>query len=623
MHRLLAACGVFLVTAPPIAAGGAVSDEGRVTAVTVFQGQALVTREVDLPDREGLVELVVGGLPERLLPGSLYAEGPDGVEVRSVRTRVRPTDKSQRAEVQELEKRRAELTRRTQEMLVEQMLLRDRSEYLDSLEQFTAKTGAEELRHGVLNAETLTELTNLLFERREQVANRGLEITAEQNEIDQQLQLIARELATLTRGDDGSRREAVVFLNKDAGAASVRLMYLVGGAGWSPSYNLRASEDGAQVTVEYNASVTQMSGEDWTDVAMTLSTASPSLVAEAPDLAPLRVRLTAPRQEAAETRQSKLDLLRRQKALATNRGNSAFGKQPSDAFYSEAKATGFESQLVNEGVGARDGGLGGGGGFGAVYANSPEAVADTDRTLNRLADRVQLYDYTAPRQTRTRREGPADAESGRTEGVSVVYRLDGKTSLPSRSDNQLIQIASLGLDADTHRVATPVLTQYVYLQADLTNSTDTVLLAGPAATFLGDRFVGRGSVPAVSIGESFTVGLGIDESLRAGRELVDSSERVQGGNRLATLEYQLTLENFGDSETTVCLMDRLPLADGEAIKVTLSEAKPEADDRSKESGVVRWDVKVPANAIGDKFAEVRYAVTIEHDRSLTLTGVEE
>ena len=44
------------------------------------------------------------------------------------------------------------------------------------------------------------------------------------------------------------------------------------------------------------------------------------------------------------------------------------------------------------------------------------------------------------------------------------------------------------------------------------NSSKMVLLAGPVSTYIDGQFVGHGDVPTVSIGESFTVGLGIDSS---------------------------------------------------------------------------------------------------------------
>ena len=77
--------------------------EGRVSAVTVYQGQALVTRELDVPKAEGLLELVVTDLPVNVLPASLFAEPTDGVQVRSVRYRARPIEEDVRKEVRELD----------------------------------------------------------------------------------------------------------------------------------------------------------------------------------------------------------------------------------------------------------------------------------------------------------------------------------------------------------------------------------------------------------------------------------------------------------------------------------------------------------------------------------------
>ena len=57
-------------------------------------------------------------------------------------------------------------------------------------------------------------------------------------------------------------------------------------------------------------------------------------------------------------------------------------------------------------------------------------------------------------------------------------QLASRTSLPSRSDRQLIQIAALPLKGDFYRLATPVLTSFVYEEARLTNNSDRVLLAG-------------------------------------------------------------------------------------------------------------------------------------------------
>ncbi len=607
---LLVALVLVAVVALPLSAA-TVTAPGKVTEVTVFQGQALVTRVIELPDDAGLVEAVVTELPEQLLAGSLYAEPGEGVEVRSVRARNRPADSAPREEAQAIETQIKDLGRQLRALQRERAMLAQRMNYLNQLEQFTSNKASEDLNGGVLKAEALRELTDLAFTQRELAMQRDLETLTAEEDLQAQLQLAQRKLATLTGGGDKTTREAVVFVSKDQGAASVRLMYLVGGAKWSPSYNVRAKEDRSGVTLEYNASVTQMSGEDWTDVEMTLSTATPSLVATSPKLEPLTVKLAAAQVDRAEQLQSRRQLAAQQKSLADNRGNmiqyAPNAPAVSGTVMSESKPGAGEDDLFGEDKGSD---YGFGGGFGAVYDR--EGLDKFDSTLNSVACAVQVLDLQAGDVVKSA-QSPT-AESG--EGLSIVYRLPNNTSLPSRSDQQLIQIAALPMEAEFYRVATPVLTNYVYQEAKLSNSSGVVLLAGPAATFLGDRFVGRGSIPQATIGESFTVGLGIDESLRASRELADKTDRVQGGNRIASFDYELVIENFAADATEVRVRDRLPKAEGEAIKVTLVESDPKAKDDGQEDGLLEWRVEVPAS--GEK--TVAYTMTIEHDKNLQIVG---
>src|SRR5262249_26117330 len=70
----------------------------------------------------------------------------------------------------------------------------------------------------------------------------------------------------------------------------VRLNYLVDAASWHPAYKLRAGNGNKDaVGLEYLAAVVQQTGEDWSGVSMTLSTAQPMLNASPPDLKALAV----------------------------------------------------------------------------------------------------------------------------------------------------------------------------------------------------------------------------------------------------------------------------------------------------------------------------------------------
>lgn len=443
MRRMIALALLVLASSP--AWSETVTTPGKVTAVTVFQGQALVTRVIELPADGGLVEAVITDLPERALDGSLYAEPGDGVEVRSVRTRNRPVDSAPREEVQVLEEQIADIGRRLRALQRERAMLAQRMNYLNQLESFTAGKSREDVHGGVLDSDALRELTDLVFSQREETIRRELDTINEEEDLKAELQLAQRELATLTGGGQKTTREAIVFLNKQPGPATVRLMYLVGGANWSPSYNVRAKEDRSGVTLEYNASVTQMSGEDWTDVDMTLSTATPSLVASSPKLEPLSIRLASAQRDREDLLRSRNQLALEQKTLADNRGNIA---------QYAGKLAGITNRAAGEPASDSpfEGGLGGGGGFGAVY--SGESVDTFDVNLNALACAVQVLDLQAGDVVAS----TPTPSSESSEGLSVVYRLPNKTSLPSRSDQQLIQIAALPMEAEFYRVATPVLT---------------------------------------------------------------------------------------------------------------------------------------------------------------------
>ncbi|QDU90498.1 hypothetical protein Pla175_39030 [Pirellulimonas nuda] len=625
--------------------------DGDVTEVTVYQGQALVTRSVTLPgDQTGLQEVVVTNLPALILPESLYAEPGEGLEIRSVRYRTRPVEQDVRAEVRELDEQLQELRDELSAVEREQKLLADRTKYLNSLEGFTAGTAKNELEHGVLNAETLTSLTELIFSRREQVAAEELELAKSQRGLNEEINLATRKRQNITSGSATTVREAVVFVDAQEAGASLRLRYLVAGAGWSPSYNLRAGTDRKQVTVEYNAQVQQMSGEDWTDVAMTLSTATPSLVAEPPKLDPLAIRLgdspasggpkvavgaeeySRLKRQLDESRDKLSDVRNRlgelNAAVAHTPASEPQQQQPLEApAFAADSSMPYRQGSFDHSVqqsGQPYGGMGGDGQAAGRQSFQVGFGVNGDAGLNYFANESQILDFNAEGIVAKSKDSRGSQPPA--EGVSVSYKLAGRTSLPSRSDRQLIQIARLPLKGDFYRLATPVLTGYVYEEAKLTNTGDVVLLAGPASTFLGDEFVGRGAVPTVAAGESFTVGLGIDASLRAGRELVSKEETIQGGNRIVDFVYRLTVENFAGEEAQVRLVDRIPTVAEDDIKITLVDpGKKLADypDQAAERklGLLRWDLEAPAGSTGADSAAVEYTLRVEYDKELSIVGM--
>lgn len=606
--RTLALVGVLTLAPAALALEAASAGvRGTIESVTVYRGEALVTRSVPLAlatAAGGVRELIVTDLPEQIRPESLHGEGPAGAMIRSVRYRTRPIAVDNRAEVRAIDERLRTLADRGAAVARQQELIGEHRAYLASLQQFVAPTASAELTRGVLNAQTLQEMTTFVRDQRAVLAQEELDLAKEARTIAEETSVAQRERELLAGVSSRLVREAVVLIAGEA-QGDIRLRYLVGGAGWSPSYTARREAgNAAGISLEYYAAVTQLSGEDWEGVTMTLSTATPSLTARGPRLDPMRLTLSSAAEPAEQGRSGEAyQEMRRTQAEVSKARAAGRGDMVPGAPTGQAQAEG----------GLRD-----------EEKGKAEMARFADAFLNRNAVQLQLMELNdLGRFSRVQQAAVRASE----EGLSVTYAIDGKASLPSRDDRQLVRIAALPLKAEFAKVATPVLTEFIYDEAAVTNTSSMVLLAGPLTAYSDGAFVGGGDIPTIASGERFTVGFGNDSSLRATKELVERTSTVQGGNRVVALTYRLTIENFGNAEVPIRLMDRIPKAVDGQMKLTLSPTTPPVSEDAeyvrtlKRDGIMRWDVRVPAGSATEKAMVLEYGFTLEFDRQMNLSGL--
>jgi len=466
-------------------AGTEIRTAGKIEEVTLFRGQAMVTRSLEVPaGAKGTVTLLVPDLPEQVVGESLFASAPEGVTVRAVRFRTRAVAEEPRKEVRELDKKIEEIQARLRELAMEKSVLKHKAEYLTKLEGFVAPTSKVEMTKGVLNAKTLSELTLFIFEQRETLARGALELDEQERKVNEELALVKRQRSQLTARGSRTVREALLFLAKDKpGAARIGLSYLVNRATWTPSYNIRAAGDRKQIRVEYNALVRQQTGEDWNGVRLVLSTAWPTMVAQRPELSPFWVTLA----------------------------RVAKG-QPQGAYDFDARRWAGSNVELSQ-----------------AYVQQYEIPAQrkNEWALNKAAFQGQVAELRGSQKVVREAE---QALKEKTVEVSVAYRLADRTSLASRNDQQMIRIDTVTLDSAFYAVATPLISSYVYSEAEAVNASKRTLLSGLFSAYLNGDFKGRGSLALVAPGQDVTVGFGVDGQLRTRRQLVKKTEETQVGN---------------------------------------------------------------------------------------------
>ena len=432
--------------------------------------------------------------------------------------------------------------------------------------------------------DTRGEKTKELVALQQQLQN-----NAEQGEF------IKRQLQELAAGHSKTERDAVIVVDKqNAPAGKVRLNYLVDSASWRPQYKFHAGKaEKDPVQVEYLAAVMQQTGEEWTNVQLDLSTAEPLLNAAPPELTTLDVTLmpqSAPAQAGAQQPPGA-------RFTINNPGRSELDVQ-SKGLRQKAQ----QDYTANKGE------------SGQRLINRAAAVEQTNDIFNGVPAATNLSGVSSLL---------AATSPAIREGQSVTYHLNAKLTVPSRNDEQILEVGKIDMVPNYFYKAVPVLTTHVYRLANLTNKSKYVLLPGEATMYLGTDFVGRMDLPLVAIGEQFTAGFGVDPQLQVQRQMIDKSRTMQGGNQILKYQYRILVSSYKSEEVKLQLWDRLPLAETEAVGVNLVKSTPEISTEAmylreqRPRNLLRWDLKVDPAMTGEKALAVNYEFKLELDRQMT------
>lgn len=572
--------------------------ESQIAEVTLYRDQAQVVRSVEVPAGQGPIEVVVTGLPEQILGSSLFAEGGEQVDVRAVRFRQRVVGQEPREEIRELDDQILAKSEEMEANTAMQQLVQSHLSYLSKLEGFVAPTATAELSQGVLDAEQLRETTQFIYEERAEATRQMLALRSEARVLQRDFATLQQQRNQIAGRSQNVVREAVLFLDRrEAGASTVRLTYQVGNCGWAPSYNVRGDLEQGTIRLEYNAIIRQMTGEDWEGVTLTLSTATPMISASGPAMAAFPVSLVpgSPRRpaDAVPGRGGMNGAFAADEAADLGREYNQLQQLQLDAALSNSNAVNLADNL------------------------------DASWRGNEFAARRQVLELSAGLAAIEQAEHVA---GGPVRGVSISYVLDAPVTLQSRSDQQMTRVMQSEMAGEFYHVASPVLTSFVYREAEIENSSGRDLLNGPVSVYLDGRFVGRTEMVSVTRGQKFVIGFGADPQLHTKRELVSRDEDAQGGNTLLAFEYRLSIENYSDTPAQVRLMDRIPtFRNGDDVKITIADMSDELSEDPtylrlmRPEGILRWDTTVPAGAGGEDAHVVSYAFNLEFDRNFVLS----
>ncbi|MEG4166935.1 MULTISPECIES: mucoidy inhibitor MuiA family protein [unclassified Microcoleus] len=265
-----------------------------ISEVTVYTDRALVTRRgtVSLTGNER--ELAIVSIPATLETESVRATGAGTVAVRLLGVR------SDRVFSREpVADGIAELTQQIQELETQKRAIKDKLvarriqlKFVEDLSEKSVGFFSSSIAKQQVGLNETGEMLNFLGTNYLKYVSAIAQHERQQHELDNQIQALQHQLQQVkTPHSQQSFKIIVAIEPSGSGNFELELSYVVKRASWTPIYDLRVNTTNNQINLHYLADVKQNTGEDWTGVALTLSTAKPGLGSLPPQLKPWYIEI--------------------------------------------------------------------------------------------------------------------------------------------------------------------------------------------------------------------------------------------------------------------------------------------------------------------------------------------
>lgn len=277
MPRYFLSILCLLVLTPSLAKADDFPVDSKLTAATVYTNRATLTRRAVVEIPAGAHKVVFEGLPANILTDSLRAEGMavGSVTLGALTHKQKieaeltaPREKALNDQLEDFQDQKSLIE-------VEQKALSIKSEFLTNLGKHAGARTNEEISDINLNPEEWAAAAESIHAGLAENFKADLAYDIKIRGLDRQIAKVKAELAQLRTGQRYVYEVAVPLEAKNATKLTLDLSYQVPNASWRPLYDVRLeTENGDLALIQYGA-VLQNTGEDWTDVALTLSTAQP------------------------------------------------------------------------------------------------------------------------------------------------------------------------------------------------------------------------------------------------------------------------------------------------------------------------------------------------------------
>jgi uncharacterized protein (TIGR02231 family) len=262
----------------------------------------MTTRSASLNLQPGSYVVSFGNLPPLIQDDSVRVEGKGTATVTIVglETKREFLEKSGDKRVKDIDDEIRALERQSASVDARKVGLASQKSFLDSIRVAWGDRISKELAVGKPTAAELQEASAFVGNGVTKAEESSRDLDGEKRQIKDKTDALRRQRDEISGSGRKEAKTVEVTLEVSRpGNLTLALSAVTGQAGWEPAYDVRLATDGKTTGLTFRALVRQLTGEDWNNVELNLSTARPAAGGAPPELYPWRLSFYRPMPMAA------------------------------------------------------------------------------------------------------------------------------------------------------------------------------------------------------------------------------------------------------------------------------------------------------------------------------------
>ncbi len=524
-----------LTTFPALAKD--ITVDSKISAATVYSDRADLTRKAKVEIPAGKHNLVFTGLPVSLYPDSLRTKGSSRATVifgalshkrESHQDFVVPKEK-------ELNKQLTDLRDQVKLAQVEKQALQVSKKFIENLGKQASLRSNEEIAELKLNTDDWAGAVDVITMKIHENLKASQMVDIKTRGLNEKITKIQRELRELRTGQKQTYSVTIPFEADKETTLSIDLSYQLPSVSWKPLYDARLDVKSASLELVQYGSVWQRTGEDWSDIELTLSTAQPSRGAGLPNLITNWISI-----------------------YKKNRGVSPA--------YREAVEQKNESDLDRA--------------FGGSSIPVPVMIAKT---------RLEIPES---------KDARFRAAKINTDGFVGEYKITGLASVKADGTHAKLLVGSFETENKLQVQIKPQISTDAYLVVKSTLKGDAPILPGQVNLFRDGAYIGKSHIPMLRPDDEQNLAFGIDDNVVVKRNILKDEHSESGLiSKEEAVEKHFTTEvkNLHKNVIEIAVLETVPVSQDKRLRSEILKDKTTAGykvDVDNIKGLYEWSQKL-------------------------------